>query len=53
MAKPYYIYLRNHLKPQKVNNSKDLVVTSLSQIQFKLQDGMLNEPSTPLLKRVT
>jgi hypothetical protein len=53
MEKPYHIFLKNHLKPQRVNNSKDLVVTSLSQMQLKLLDGMLNMPSTLLLKKVT
>ena len=53
MVKPYHIYLRDHLKPLRVNNSKDLVVTSLSQMQLKLLDGMLNMLSTPLLKKVT
>ena len=46
--KPYHIYLRNHLKPLRVNNSKDMVVTSLSQSKFKLLGGMLNTLSTPL-----
>ena len=53
MVQLYHIYLMNLWKPQRVLNSKDLLVTSLSQMQFKLLDSTLNMPSTPQLRRVT
>ena len=51
--KPYHIYLRNLWIPHWVNNSKLTVVTSLIQKQFKMLDGLLNTPTTQLLKKVT
>ena len=53
MEKPYHIYMRNLSQPQRVINSKHLVATSSSLMQFKLLDSMLNMPSTLLLRRVT
>ena len=53
MDKPYHIYMRNLWKLQREINSKHKLINSLSQMQFKLLDGMPNTLSTPLLKEVT
>ena len=53
MEKLYHIYMRNLWKPQKVINSIEQLLTSLSQIFLNKPPDILKQSNALLLRRVT